>query len=66
MSGQLHAPAALLSEYPLDRSPRTGLNGDQKNLSTGIEPRLLGRSVRRLVAIPTELSRLPTKNTQQL
>jgi hypothetical protein len=32
---------------------------EDTNTLPGIEPHLLGRSARRLVALPTELSRLP-------
>jgi hypothetical protein len=42
-------------------SPRTVLDGDQKNLLTGIEHRPLGHPARRLVVVPNELCRLPTK-----
>jgi hypothetical protein len=63
VSGQLHAPAALLQEkcrrYPLELGgplSRYGHGDEDKNSQTplpqGIEPQNPGRS---LVAIPTEL-----------
>jgi hypothetical protein len=76
VSGQLHAPVVL----PLGNSPRYPLNrrlGEtqsryalygEKNISfplLGIEPRLLIRPALSLVAIPTDLSRLPENNVRK-
>jgi hypothetical protein len=69
VSGQLHAPAALLPGkeplYPLDwriggPQSRSGSGGEEKNSqpAPGIEPQNSGRPARSPGAIPTELSRL--------
>jgi hypothetical protein len=65
MSGQLHAPAALLpgKELSLHKGSggthrRSGLCGIENNhlLLPEIEPRLLGGPNRSLVILPTEVS----------
>jgi hypothetical protein len=74
VSGQLHGPVALpprgkSRRYPLDRrlrgpQSRCRRYGEEKHLLLlpGIEPRLLGRPARCLIAISTQLSRLPYWN----
>jgi hypothetical protein len=70
VSGQLHAPAALRPGKVSGShciggwmGPRAGLDVTEKKINllplTGIEPRPLGCLACSLVAIPTELSRLP-------
>jgi hypothetical protein len=68
MSGELHAQAALPRGKPHimrcfggSVGPKAGLDAvEKKNIFSlpGIEPRLLGRQARSVIAILTELSQL--------
>jgi hypothetical protein len=73
MSGQLHVPAALppekdssLHKGPGGAQSQSGPCGVEKSYLPfpGIAPILLGRPIRSLVALPTELSRLLRKVLQ--
>jgi hypothetical protein len=65
VSGELHAPAALLPVPILQEAGSTPepvwTCGEEKNILSlkRSEPPFLGRPDRSLVAIPTELSKLP-------